>query len=403
MGHEHQSSRARRGTVVVFTTVSLTLVIGFAALAVDVGYAYAVKAELQRTADAAALAGVAAFTDDSILLADYNPTADAASLAQSSAAMHAVDGKKAELPSSDIVVGFLNDPLDKDEVVDVSAMPNTFNTVQVTLRREANVNGEIPLFFASIFGFSSMSLKASATAAVEDGFSGFRPPESGPSPLLPFSVSKEKYDEEMASGDDLWSYDSGQGAPSNNPDGRREVWIYPVPETNTNGNGNGGNGNTATTEDGGDGGGNFGTLNIGVGNQGTEELGQQVLNGLTQQDLVDEVGSENLEFIDATGNPVAYTMTGNPGLSGGVTADIEARVGDIVGFFLHDGVTMNGSNADFNIIGMRFGRLMEVHLTGQPAERRVVIQPEPYAGPGVRTSPLAASSGRMILSLRLTR
>ena len=47
----------RRGAAAVAVVVSLVVLLGFAALSIDLGHLYLTRAELQRTADAAALAG----------------------------------------------------------------------------------------------------------------------------------------------------------------------------------------------------------------------------------------------------------------------------------------------------------------------------------------------------------
>ena len=46
-----------RGVSAIVVAVVLVMLIGFLALAIDIGYLYATKNELQNTADAAALAG----------------------------------------------------------------------------------------------------------------------------------------------------------------------------------------------------------------------------------------------------------------------------------------------------------------------------------------------------------
>ena len=176
----------RRGTVVVFTAVSFTVLIGFAALAIDVGYAYSVQAQLQRNADAAALAGAVVLTSDKMLTPSYDPTSDVISEVDSYAALNISGGVAPVIAGSDIIVGFINDLRDPTDRINPGATP--FNAVQVMVRREDNNNGELPLFFASIFGFSSVPLRAVAIAGVEDGFSAYRPPSSCTSPLLPFSI-----------------------------------------------------------------------------------------------------------------------------------------------------------------------------------------------------------------------
>jgi Flp pilus assembly protein TadG len=56
-------SRTRRGAAVVTLALSLIFLLAFAALAVDVGLMYTVKADLQKAADAAALAGAQGLPD----------------------------------------------------------------------------------------------------------------------------------------------------------------------------------------------------------------------------------------------------------------------------------------------------------------------------------------------------
>ena len=52
-----------RGATLVLVALSLTVLLGMGALAIDAGMLYTARTELQRTADAAALAGASAFID----------------------------------------------------------------------------------------------------------------------------------------------------------------------------------------------------------------------------------------------------------------------------------------------------------------------------------------------------
>jgi hypothetical protein len=54
---QQQGTRSERGQVVVLVVVMLVVLLGFAALVIDVGYAYYAHRQLQASADAAALAG----------------------------------------------------------------------------------------------------------------------------------------------------------------------------------------------------------------------------------------------------------------------------------------------------------------------------------------------------------
>jgi Flp pilus assembly protein TadG len=151
----------RRGTVVVPVVVCSLALIGFAALAVDVGHLYCTRAELQRTADASAMAAAG-------LLADYtdgDPLPRARQCAQALATRNTVLGSPITLsPTSDIIFG--------RAAWDEFTRKYTFtptescsNAVRVRVRRTADSsNGAVPLFFANVFGQSRKDMSAEATA-----------------------------------------------------------------------------------------------------------------------------------------------------------------------------------------------------------------------------------------------
>src|SRR5439155_17760613 len=58
--------RAERGQTIVLVAVALVSLLGMAALAIDVTTLYVARGELQRAADAAALAGAKAFVDSGV-------------------------------------------------------------------------------------------------------------------------------------------------------------------------------------------------------------------------------------------------------------------------------------------------------------------------------------------------
>ena len=53
-----------RGAVLILVAGTMVVLLGFAALAVDVGFLMSARTEAQRTADAMALAAASAFIDD---------------------------------------------------------------------------------------------------------------------------------------------------------------------------------------------------------------------------------------------------------------------------------------------------------------------------------------------------
>src|SRR3972149_4530407 len=63
-----------RGQMIIVFALCLLVLLGFAALAIDVGYMYSVRNDLQRSADAGALAGAYVFHDSGWLSGPIPPT-----------------------------------------------------------------------------------------------------------------------------------------------------------------------------------------------------------------------------------------------------------------------------------------------------------------------------------------
>lgn len=151
----------RRGAVAVQVAIAMTVMVGFAALTIDVGAMYNAKAELQRTADAAALAAAA-------MLGEYQtgaPQEAARDRAVEFAAANGVWGQSMFVDrQSDVTFGrAVFDPSSsKYDFVPTQNMPDA---VRVTVRMtEDSANGPLSLFFASIFGTDSTELSADAIA-----------------------------------------------------------------------------------------------------------------------------------------------------------------------------------------------------------------------------------------------
>jgi hypothetical protein len=114
-----------------------------------------------------------------------------------------------------------------------------------------------------------------------------------------------------------------------------------------------------------------------------------------------EFGVSTLQFYDSAGQPHTYVCTGNPGISTAMKDDLRLRVGDVVGFFLHQGVSQGGTNAQYIICGIAFGRIMDVHLVGNVEKREIVVQPCEYTSGSIVVETAAPSTngyvGRAVL------
>lgn len=120
------------GAVAVIVALSIFVLVAFTAVAVDVGYMYSEKRQLQTAADAAALAGCRVLADGGA-----NGAIDAE--ARAYAAVNSV------APGDDLYV----------EDVEIGA-----DYVQVTVGKDS------PLFFAAVFGTDSSLIRANARANV---------------------------------------------------------------------------------------------------------------------------------------------------------------------------------------------------------------------------------------------
>ncbi len=152
----------RRGAVVVQVAIAMTALMGFSALAIDVSMMYNARTELQRAADAAALAAASALGDYS----QGNPLATARELAAEFAGSNTVLTAGVQLDTSDVVFGraTINAATGKYEFTETETFPNA---VRVRARRtEGSPSGAVPLFFANIFGISSTDIAAQATAVL---------------------------------------------------------------------------------------------------------------------------------------------------------------------------------------------------------------------------------------------
>jgi hypothetical protein len=384
--------------VVVFVAMMLVVLVGFAALAVDVGVRYNIRAELQRAADAAALASTSAYTTDAMMRVRMNPSDDdslydvleyAHNLANKYSEANKAFGEITRIEQGDIVPGWLN-VHSGAEPIQINPDSDAHNAVQITIRRlpgGEGVNSSVPYFFGRIWGQTEGRCSARAVAVFDDRVSGFTV-SSTSGGMLPFTIHEDAFAQELAEGGDQYSYDHPNEMIQNAPDGIREIRLYPYPLS--------GSGYE-------EGDGNFGILNIGTGNQGLQALRDQIMHGVTPEDLEMEVGTSDLTFHDDGGSPATYDITGSPGLDGGVNDAIESIEGQVVGFFLHNQVVLSGANATYTIVNVRFGRVMDIRLTGPPHKRGLYIQPVSYSGAGVKLDPDAPSSGGLVGLVVLAR
>ena len=374
--------------------VLLVVLLGCVALAVDIGYLYVARAELQRTADAAAMAGAQALARGSDNpFGEYLLAESVYSQAESYASLNSAAQQGVVLDrNTDITIGFLPNPHDLNTTMQSVALDYA-NAVQVIARRSANNGGEIPLFFAPLWGINSSSVSASATAVFDDRFYAYAPVTIGGIDALPFAVSEQEWNDQIivGNGEDLYSFDNVAESVSNFPDGIVEVKLFPTKVDPSSGE---------------EGAGNFGILDIGPGG-GTSSIVEQIENGISAEDFTDLTGEPMIKFYSqissepVTYGTVSYDILGEPGLKTAMITALEAKIGKTIAVFLYSNISGTGANTVFGITGMRFVRIMSVDLHG--GDKAIIIQPVPYYGPDIRTSPYVPSTNGLTGNLYLVR
>jgi hypothetical protein len=151
----------RSGAVIVVVAITLVLIVGMAAFAIDTGMLLSARADAQRAADAAALAAASAYFDA--------PVAERAALAEARGTDFATRN------------ALLKSQIAADEVA-IALLTNT----EATLRVRATVaRPEVSTFFAGIWGITSLPVSAAAEAEVGGAISA--------DCLKPFALPDESF------------------------------------------------------------------------------------------------------------------------------------------------------------------------------------------------------------------
>ena len=143
-----QRLRDSRGVTLLWVAILLTVFIGIAALAIDVGYLAVARNESQNGADAAALAGARRLGENYLLKISPRST-DVTTAAQATAALNQVAAKNLAANNAGTQIGTW-DPSAK--TFDATAVDYP-NAVQVDVKREAGLtNGPISTFLCADVG-----------------------------------------------------------------------------------------------------------------------------------------------------------------------------------------------------------------------------------------------------------
>ncbi|HYV39777.1 MAG TPA: TadE/TadG family type IV pilus assembly protein [Gemmataceae bacterium] len=298
--------RQRRGAVAPMAALLAAFMIGMVAFAVDLGWMVLVKSDLQNAADSAALAGVKPLMDGYVqyqltVLPSAKVTvlntalANARTYAKRYAGYNAAGGVNSlTLNDSDIEFGVTDASGAYTAISGTSTFPNT---IKVILRRDSSSNGALGLYFAPIFGITTVSLNASAAACMYGGTAN----SFVSNPTANVSVLPITYDK------DSWQIFTLTGL---DPDGRLTTYngypalqIYPSIKAP----------------------GNFGQLSLDASHVGASVEIDWVNNGVASSDIS---GLKNANLIPLSSHDTTkWDWQGDTGLKQSLISAINAKAG----------------------------------------------------------------------------
>ncbi len=311
--------RQPKGAISVMVAMFLPAMIGMLALAIDCGNLLRHRANLQRAADAAALAGVRDLIPDTD--GDQDLDAVRATIRQY-VADNVTNVANFTVLDADIEIG----RYDPETIYSDLAIldDGVFDTVRVTLRRDGSANSPVTLFFAGVFGLVESDVSATAAAVLQKAT--IMEPGAG---VLPFTLPRDEW--HASAPGDTWSiYGDGKlrdGAGKNVP-------------------------------------GNWGTCDIGNEGNSTADLSNQILDGLRQSDLDALFGNGRIPqntYID--GGQSCY-MNGETGLSAGMKSAVAAVFGQKRIVPLIDSFSGHGGNLEFHVVGWAVCEVRESSFKG---------------------------------------
>lgn len=359
-----RSSSDRHGGILAIAAVSLIAILGFVALAVDVGFMTQTKSQMQACADGSALAAALEMPNgwgSGKTLTETQVAYAARSAAQTVGTTYRLGEQSAAYldTARDVRFGRRTKGADGGWIETWGATP--YNMVEVTIHRDQPLQGntatrgdqQLPLFFAPAMGNQSASLIAKATAVIPAGIGFYIPPGSGLTcPLLPLAMDEPSWDNLINNGVGSDNYRYSGGAVTSGSDGIKEVNIYP-----------GSNGSLPS--------GNRGTVDIGPSSNSTADLKRQILYGPNEADLAYFGGRIQ---IPSSG---LLALNGDTGLSAAIAAELNAIIGQPRAIPVFRSVSGPGNNATYQICKFVGIRVLYAKLTGSPSQKMVVVQPAP--------------------------
>jgi Flp pilus assembly protein TadG len=341
--------RRRRGATLVLVTLLTVPLFAMVAFSLDYCYLLKVRSDLQRCADAAALACV----QDLVPAADGSQNLNAVRATLRSFVV-ANSEQSFQVLDADIEIGRYNPATIYSNVTLLQS--GVYDAVRVTVRRDASANSRVGLFIGPLLGMPDAAVTATATAVLQKA--AILPPGAD---VLPFSVPQSVWDTQLIG--DKWS-------------------IY---------------GDTKITDSlGNQIPGNWGTLDIGNENNSTSDLSDQILNGLRQSDL-DALHADNrIPTTTQIDGRASVSMQADTGLSSGLKHSVEAIHGQFRIVPIYDTSTgAPGNNLEFHVVKWGVIKVIDSKWNGAKDTSVTIAKAYDYEG-DLRPNPdLGSTSGNI--------
>lgn len=348
----------RRGSVLPVVTISLVVLVGMVAFAIDTGQVAHARTGLQAAADAGALAGLAQLQSGAKARQDFD--------AARAEVNKYVGGAAGNFPglavnAADIEFGIFDPAAAPGARFTTTLNNRPANALRVTLRRDGRTNPRLPLSFSTLLGKSDGAVTARATAWASP-ITGVRPQ----APVIPYAAQVDYFN--AAAGlparpkdspgyvnvnpnqfGDNWSIGNVGTIPRAAPDGVREIVLF---------------GSTQNAP------GNFGSVDLGGDSNSASTLERQLVDGPSAADFAALGAQGKLATDGALQAPVA--LQGDTGLSNGTQDSWRSIIGQNRIIPLYSSVSGTGNTAVYNIVGFAGVRIVDVRLNGNP--KKVWVQ-----------------------------
>jgi hypothetical protein len=176
-----EGRREERGNVLVFVTLALIALFGFAAWSTETGQAWTARGQLQAASDSAALAGAGELLEPN----SSQPADPGAAIAAAQA--FGLENKSINvpiaIPAADIETGRWDVATRTFTPLPGSTDPEQVRAVRLMGRRDDTANGPIPTVLGRIMGVDSIAVSTEAVGYI--GFAGLMPPGTA---LLPIAL-----------------------------------------------------------------------------------------------------------------------------------------------------------------------------------------------------------------------